>query len=78
MRTFAHSVIPLEGIATPSTRSSTMVDVGGYYNFNKGFSFLFAYGRSVAGQPETYAYAGLYWTWGAKNAKNLLGRLRPI
>lgn len=41
------------------------MDFGGYYYFkNPGFQLLFCYGHAVAGLPETYAYVGLYWTWG--------------
>lgn len=43
-----------------------MIDAGGYWHL-KGEDFmqlLFAYGHSVAGQTENYAYLGLYWTWG--------------
>jgi hypothetical protein len=69
---FAHGG---EGPGTPSPRSSTLADFGGDYNFKPGFSLLFAYGHSVAGQCETYAYLGLYWTWGNKPAKNLIGHL---
>jgi len=59
-----------EGIGTPSPRSATMVDLGGYYYFrNPGFQLLFAYGHNIAGQTENYAYLGLYWTWGPKSAK---------
>jgi hypothetical protein len=54
-----------EGLATIQTRSATMVDVGGYYYFRKpAFQLLFCLGQTVAGQSETYAYLGLYWTWG--------------
>lgn len=60
-----------EGVATPQTRASTMIDVGGYYKFrDPGFQFLFCYGHSVAGQSETYAYVGLYWTWGNKQGSS--------
>jgi hypothetical protein len=55
-----------EGTATPQTQASTMIDAGGYWHL-KGedtMQFLFAYGHSVAGQTENYAYVGLYWTWG--------------
>ena len=55
-----------EGVATPQTQASTMVDAGGYWHL-KGEEFmqlLFAYGHSIAGQTENYAYVGLYWTWG--------------
>jgi hypothetical protein len=42
-----------------------MIDAGGYYHFlYLGLQFLFAYGHSVAGQAENYAYLGLYYTWG--------------
>ncbi|WP_188554782.1 hypothetical protein [Edaphobacter dinghuensis] len=57
-----------EGEAATSTRSSTMADLGGSYEFKDGFDLLFAAGRSVAGQAETYTYLALYWTWG-KDAK---------
>ena len=63
---FAHQK---EGLATPQIRASTLVYVGGYYYFkNPGLQLLFAYGHSVAGQTESYAYLGLYKTWG-KDAK---------
>jgi hypothetical protein len=58
-----------EGKAATSTRASTMADLGGSYEFKEGFDLLFAAGRSVYGQPETYTYLALYWTWG-KNAKD--------
>lgn len=65
---FSHGA---EGIATPQTRHSTMIDFGGYYHFkhNPDRQFLFCYGHSVAGQTENYAYLGLYWTWGGKAAQ---------
>jgi hypothetical protein len=55
-----------EGIAAAQTQGSTMLDAGGYYHLKKepDTEFLFAYGHSVAGQTENYAYVGLYWTWG--------------
>ena len=52
-----------EGPAATSTRSSVMADLGGIYEFHSGFDLLFAAGRSVHGQPETYTYLALYWTW---------------
>jgi len=60
---FAHGK---EGIATPQTQASTLIDVGGYYHFKNhpGEQFLFCYGHSIAGQTENYAYVGMYWTWG--------------
>lgn len=54
------------GEASPQPRAATMIDVGGYYKFrDPGFQLLFCYGHSVAGERETYAYLGLYWTWGS-------------
>jgi len=54
-----------EGEAAPQNRASALIDLGGYYYFrNPGFQLLFAYGHTVAGQAENYAYVGLYWTWG--------------
>lgn len=54
-----------EGFAAPQTQSSTMIDAGGYYHFKSpGLQLLFAYGHSIAGQTENYAYLGLYKTWG--------------
>ncbi len=75
---FSHGA---EGIATPQIRASTLVDFGGYYYIrNPGFQVLFSYGHSVAGLPETYAYVGLYWTWGGskndqQSARSLLDKL---
>ena len=65
-----------EGLATPQTQSSNMVDLGGYYYFkNPGLQLLFAYGHSLIGQTENYAYLGLYQTWGSKPGKGLNGFL---
>ena len=57
-----------EGAAATSTRAATMLDLGGIYEFKPGFDLLFAAGRSIYGQPETYTYLSLYWTWGAGDA----------
>lgn len=59
-----------EGAAPPQSRPATMIDIGGYYKFrDPGFQLLFCYGHTAIGQPENYAYLGLYWTWGKdKNA----------
>jgi len=54
-----------EGEATAQTRAATMIELGGYYKFcDPGFQLLFCYGHTAIGQTETYAYLGLYWTWG--------------
>jgi hypothetical protein len=67
-----------EGVATPQTQASTLVDIGGYYHFkhNPKQEFLFCYGHSVAGQTESYAYVALYWTWGKNEQKPDTGFLR--
>ncbi len=63
-----------EGLATPQTKAATMIDVGGYYYIkNPGLQVLFAYGHTAIGQNETYAYLGLYETWGSKPGKGLTG-----
>jgi hypothetical protein len=57
-----------EGLATAQTRPATLIDFGGYYKFrDPGFQLLFCYGHTTVGQKETYAYLGLYWTWGNKS-----------
>ena len=54
-----------EGFAAAQTQASTLIDIGGYYHFKQpGLQLLFAYGHSIAGQTENYAYLGLYKTWG--------------
>lgn len=70
---FAHGG---EGVATPQTQASTLIDVGGYYHFkhNPNEQFLFCYGHSVAGQTENYAYIGMYWTWGEDDKKPDAGK----
>jgi hypothetical protein len=59
---FAHGG---EGRGVPYSRRATFLDAGGYYHFKtKGLQLLFAYGHSIAGEMENYAYLGLYKTWG--------------
>jgi hypothetical protein len=54
-----------EGFAAAQTQASTLIDAGGYYHFKQpGLQLLVAYGHSIAGQTENYAYLGLYKTWG--------------
>jgi hypothetical protein len=65
---FAHAS---EGYAAAQTQASTMIDSGGYYHFQQpGLQLLFAYGHSIAGQTENYAYLGLYKTWGKDKGKD--------
>jgi hypothetical protein len=67
-----------EGPSALSTRASTLFDLGGIYEFQDGFDLLFAAGRSIYGQPETYTYVSLYWTWGSKDAgKDSADRTQP-
>ncbi len=54
------------GATSADSGASTLLDAGGFYEFKPGFDLLFAAGRSVAGQAETYSYLALYWTWGPK------------
>jgi hypothetical protein len=64
----------------PSSRYAAMLDLGGYYTptRNPNFQILFAYGHSFAGQPETYAYAALYWTGDLhRTVRSLARRLCP-
>jgi hypothetical protein len=66
---FAHG---REGFAAAQTQASTMIDFGGYYHFkNPDHQLLFAYGHSIAGQTENYAYLGMYWTWGKEDKKTV-------
>lgn len=70
---FSHGA---EGPATAQTRGATMIDAGGYYYIrNPGLQVLFAYGHTVTGQSENYAYIGLYRTWGSKAGHGLNGFL---
>ena len=63
-----------EGFAAAQTEASTLIDAGGYYHFKSpGWQLLFAYGHSVAGQTENYAYLGLYKTWGKDREKKDAG-----
>ena len=73
-----------EGFAAAQTQASTLIDAGGYYHFKQpGLQLLFAYGHSVAGQTENYAYLGIYKTWGkdrdaaAKDAADTMRSAQP-
>lgn len=63
-----------EGFAAAQTERSTMIDLGGYFHFKSpGKQLLVAYGHSIAGQTENYAYLGMYWTWGKDDKKGNAG-----
>jgi hypothetical protein len=65
MEAYGHGA---EGQLSPVPNAATLLDLGGFYNFRDGFSLLFCGGHSVVGEAETYAYLGLYWTWGPKGS----------
>jgi hypothetical protein len=61
-----------EGFAAAQTQASTLIDAGGYYHFKQpGLQLLFAYGHSIAGQTENYAYLGLYKSWGKERGASI-------
>jgi len=66
-----------EGDAAISTRASTLLDLGGIYEFKDGFDLLFAAGHSIYGQAETYTYLSLYWTWGPDGPGDTSGSKQP-
>lgn len=50
------------------SRYAADMDFGGSYTLRgPGMQLMFAYGHSVAGQAENYAYLALYWTWGPRS-----------
>jgi hypothetical protein len=53
-----------QGPNADEATSTTMGNVGGYWNFTPDFSLLFSAGHSVSGERHSIAYLGLYWTWG--------------
>lgn len=57
-----------QGPAATAPGSAVMADLGGIYEFRElpggSFDLLFAAGHSIHGQPESYGYLALYWTWG--------------
>jgi hypothetical protein len=65
---FAHGG---EGTIVPQAHASTMLDAGGYWHLKgeEAVQLLFAYGHSIAGETENYAYLGLYFTWGKDDKK---------
>ena len=56
------------GRASVDGQGSQLINAGGFYNFNPGFSLLFTAGHSFHGEAHTVAYLGLYWTWGPKES----------
>ena len=58
-----------EGLATPQTRTATLLDFGGYQTIfaTRDSKCSLPTDTASRGKPETYAYVGLYWTWGKKS-----------
>jgi hypothetical protein len=54
----------VQGADTVDSRSTTIANLGGYWNFTPGFSLLFSGGHSISGESHSVAYLALYWTWG--------------
>jgi hypothetical protein len=52
-----------QGKLNNTTRSTLILNAGGYLNFSKSFSLLFSAGHSIAGAQNLVSYLGLYWTW---------------
>jgi hypothetical protein len=60
-----------QGAATVGGNHSTVVNFGGYYNdidLCGGCNLLFRAGHSVAGESQSGAYLGLYWSWSTDGA----------
>jgi hypothetical protein len=51
-----------QGADSVDSSAFTILNAGGYYNFNKNVSFLFTAGHSLIGERHSIAYLGLYWT----------------
>ncbi|HKB54935.1 MAG TPA: hypothetical protein VKD22_13145, partial [Ramlibacter sp.] len=52
------------GKDTEDGRSTTLVNLGGYYKFTPDFNLLFSAGHSVGGETHMVAYVGLWWAFG--------------
>ena len=55
-----------QGAATVDGRHSAFLNFGGYYNDIEvcgGCNLLFRAGHTVAGESQSGAYLGLYWSW---------------
>lgn len=49
---------------TADGKSTTLLNVGGFYKFTPDFNLLFSAGHSIGGERHTIAYLGLWWAWG--------------
>jgi hypothetical protein len=52
-----------QGDLSPDEKSTTILNIGGNYNFTDAFSLLFSAGHSILGANNLVSYIGLYWTW---------------
>jgi hypothetical protein len=68
-----------QGIASADQTAATMVDIGAMYQLKgEAYQILTAYGRSVTGDHENYAYLSFYHTWGAAPGHGLNGLMGKI
>jgi hypothetical protein len=59
-----------QGRDTDSGQGFLLANLGGQFNFSRGFSLLFSGGHSIAGDNHTVIYLGLYWTGGPGEKKD--------
>ena len=59
-----------QGADAAGGRSTTIANVGGFWNLTPGFSLLFSGGRSISGESHSVAYFALYWTWGPSGGEH--------
>ena len=52
-----------QGADVGSTQSSALFNLGGIYDFNEQFHFLFSGGYTLVGEQNTPGYLGLQYTW---------------
>jgi hypothetical protein len=73
---YAHGA---QGPASTVPNAATLIDLGFMYKLKgEAWQLLAAYGQSVHGEYETYAYMSLYHTWGAAPGHGLNGLMGKI
>jgi hypothetical protein len=65
-----------QGKTADDTRSTALVNFGGFFKITPDFLLLFSGGHSVAGGSHTIGYLGLYYKGGFGNGGN--GKSEPI
>jgi hypothetical protein len=58
-------------------RSTTLLNLGGFYRFTPDFNLLFSAGHSVSGETHTVAYLGLWWAWGGDEKEEKKSGMTP-